>query len=120
MDESSFFSRLLTSSLKITYSKSLSFLIVSDVVSHEYFSSFSKVFFFLICLLSWEVYYCSLACEGVSLKYWFIVRATVCLPFQASFLPQAWRAWWVVSLTVWPALSGTPGPPACPITGLGI
>ena len=40
------FSRLLTSSLKITYSKSLSFLIVSDVVSHEYFSSFSKVFFF--------------------------------------------------------------------------
>ena len=46
MDESSFFSRLLTSSLKITYSKSLSFLIVSDVVSHEYFSSFSNVFFF--------------------------------------------------------------------------
>lgn len=84
------------------------------------FFFFFTGFFFLICLLSWEVYYCSLACEGVRLKYWFIVRATVCLPFQASLLPQAWRAWWVVSLTAWPALSGASGPPACPITGLWI
>lgn len=46
MDESSFFSQLLTSSLKITYSESLSLLIVCDTVSHEYFSSFSWFFFF--------------------------------------------------------------------------
>lgn len=84
------------------------------------FFFFFSFFFFLICLLSWEVCYCSLACEGVSLKYWFIVRATVCLPFQASLLPRAWRAWQVVSSTAWPALFGALGPPARPVTGLGI
>ena len=35
MDESSFFSQLLTSSRKIAYSESVSFLIVCDTVSHE-------------------------------------------------------------------------------------
>lgn len=52
MDESSFFSQLLTSSRKIAYSESVSFLIVCDTVSHEYFSSFSWFFVFFFNMLT--------------------------------------------------------------------